>query len=682
MLTYHLKDETSVLIAKYFMIWQKLIRYFLLLFTTLVMTLNLSHLSLAQLPFQSYIPNPNLENSFPETPSWDLKKAKPCGKYWCSSINFSGNRVFSQDFITVALPRNLNKPSQEVIFDVEERAKFVQNIFQEILDKIQKSNQLGNVEPHNWQFWLLNHQKPIHPLTPIVVEGKENEQTVIFVAAKSELGLPQQTIITVTQIDAKANGTNQDKLVQKWRWEIKKSLSEAIWGMEMDVQQPFLRLKIISVVIFATLILIFVFAQIKLIIKKWKKSLSLELTELQASLAINPELQTSEPPETPRDDLDHSNPSPTDSLVERLFVRSIDQSRKVIADGISFSTKLLPTRLREKQNLIRQQINLSELLIMLLRLAQFTLIFIAIASIVFTYRETRFLFNLFFTQAILLPVIWIVAGLLDKIVDFWIDYALDKWAKQRQEMYPNSNRPSLRVNTYSFALRNATTVLFTAIAIFLSLAVIGVSPTAIASAGVLAVVFAFLSRNLLEDMLNGILILATDRYAVGDVIEINGLSGCVESMNLYTTSLRNLDGQLTVIPNGKISTVVNMTKNWSQVNFTIEVAWNNHLSTVMMILQQVADQMYAEPEWAEKMIASAKILGVERLSHEGIVLRLIIPTQPSQHWDVARQYRLRVKEAFDSANINIGIPQREIWYQYHSPDEDRSLFPTDTLASQ
>jgi small conductance mechanosensitive channel len=653
------------------MIWQKLIRYFLLLLTTLVMTLNLSHLSLAQLPFQSYIPNPNLESSLPETPAWDLKKAKPCGKYWCSSINFSGNRIFSQDFITIALSRNLNKPSQEVIFDVEERAKFVQNIFQEILDKIQKSNQLGNVEPQNWQFWLLNHQKPIHPLTPIVVEGKENEQTVIFVAAKSELGLPQQTIITVTQIDAKANGITQDKLVQKWRWEIKKSLSEAIWGMEMDVQQPFLRLKIISVVIFATLILIFVFARIKLIIKKWKKNLSLELTELQTSLAINPELQTSEPPEIPRDDLDHSNSSPNDSLMERLVVRSIDQSRKVIADGISFSTKLLPSKLREKQNLIRQQINISELLIMLLRLAQFTLIFIAIASIVFTYRETRFLFNLFFTQAILLPIIWILAGLLDKIVDFWIDYALDKWAKQRQEMYPNSNRPSLRVNTYSLALRNATTVLFTAIAIFLSLAVIGVSPTAIASAGVLAVVFAFLSRNLLEDMLNGILILATDRYAVGDVIEINGLSGCVESMNLYTTSLRNLDGQLTVIPNGKISTVVNMTKNWSQVNFTIEVGWNNNLSTVMMILQQVADQMYAEPEWAEKMIASAKILGVERLSHEGIVLRLIIPTQPSQHWDVARQYRLRVKEAFDSANINIGIPQREIWYQYRSPDEDQ-----------
>ena len=327
---------------------------------------------------------------------------------------------------------------------------------------------------------------------------------------------------------------------------------------------------------------------------------------------------------------------------------------------------LLPVQLRQKHNLVRQQINLSELLIVLLSLTQFTFIFIAIASIAFTYRETRFLFNLFFTQAILLPVIWIITILLDKIVDFWIDYVLDKWAKQRQEIYPNSNRPSLRVNTYSFALRNATTVLSIVIAIFISLAVIGLSPTTIASAGALAVVFAFLSRNLLEDMLNGILILSTDRYAVGDVIEINGLSGCVESMNLYTTSLRNLDGQLTVIPNGKISTVVNMTKNWSQVNFTIEVGWNNNISNVMRILQNTADQMYAEAEWQEKMISSANMLGIEQLTHEGIVIRLIIPTQPSQHWDVGRQYRLRVKEAFDLAGISIGIPQREVWYQYRS----------------
>ena len=257
------------------MFWKKITLYLILLLTTLMMTISFSDSSLAQLSLQSYILNPNLENSLPETPAWDLNKAKPCGKYWCSSITFSRNRLFYQDFITVALPRDLNKPSQEVIIEVEQRAKFVQNIFQEILDNIKKSNQFGNIEAKNWQFWLFNQKKPIHPLTPTVGKGTENNQTVIYVAAKSELGLPQQTIITVTEVDAKANGTTQDNLVKKWRWEIKKSLSEAIWELEMDVQQPFLRLKIILVVIFATLILIFIFSKNQTYHQKVeKKSLS------------------------------------------------------------------------------------------------------------------------------------------------------------------------------------------------------------------------------------------------------------------------------------------------------------------------------------------------------------------------------------------------------------------------
>lgn len=97
----------------------------------------------------------------------------------------------------------------------------------------------------------------------------------------------------------------------------------------------------------------------------------------------------------------------------------------------------------------------------------------------------------------------------------------------------------MRVNTYSPALRGATTFIFGAIALFYTLSIIGLGQNVLAGAGALAVVFAFFSRNLLEDMLNGILILITDRYAVGDMVEINGLSGFVETMNLYTTRIVN-----------------------------------------------------------------------------------------------------------------------------------------------
>ncbi len=245
------------------MILPKITRYFIVLLMTFIMTISWGYSSSAQLTLNSYISNPQLENSLPETPAWDLNKAKSCGKYWCSSVNLSGNKLFYQNTITVALPRNLDKSPQETIIDVEQRAKFVQNIFQDILDNIKKSNELGNIEVKNWRFWLLDDKKSTHPFTPIVEIGIENDQTVIYIAAKPELALPQQSIITVTKIDAKANGTTLANLAQTWRLEIKHSLSEAIWGLEMDVQRPFLRLKIISIIILTTLILLFVLQRIK-----------------------------------------------------------------------------------------------------------------------------------------------------------------------------------------------------------------------------------------------------------------------------------------------------------------------------------------------------------------------------------------------------------------------------------
>lgn len=188
----------------------------------------------------------------------------------------------------------------------------------------------------------------------------------------------------------------------------------------------------------------------------------------------------------------------------------------------------------------------------------------------------------------------------------------------------------------------------------------GLGPNVLAGVGALAVVFAFFSRNLLEDMLNGILILIPARYAVGDMVEINNLSGFVESMNLYTTSLRDLDDNLKVIANGKIFIVINMTKDWSRVNFTIEINWDADIKKTMTILQNVADQMYKEPYWQEKMLTCAQILGIDKINHEGIMIRLLSKTKPLQQWDVGREYRWRVKEAFALARIRIGIPQTEI----------------------
>ena len=640
---------------------KKIYRYSLIILLTLIFCVSFSSQTYAQLPFFPTINS--VETVLPETPAWDLNKARACGRALCSDVFFYGNRTIRpstdiipplrRDIITVAASRTIERTIQEVAFEVEQRARSIQNIFLQIFESMKNSSQIGNLGKKDLRFWLsLTKNKPLHPLTPVVDIGYENNQTVIFVAAQPDLGLTQQTLITITQVDARANNQTMDELAQKWRTVVIKAFSEALWGLEMDRQQPFLRLKISLVTVALTLILILIANFFGSLTHKWHRNLYQQLKDIQNTLLVDPEAKPVKRVEKKKVNVNDSN--------HGGFQGIFDNGRKMIAEGISFSAKLIPSAILQKQNIIRQQINISELISNLLFFSKFTIVLISIGSIAFTYRETRFLFNLFLIQAVLLPAIWILMILTDKFVDFWIDYALNRWAKEKQELEPESNRANLRVNTYSPALRGATTFIFGAIALFASLSVVGLSPSFLAGAGAIAVVFAFLSRNLLEDMLNGILILITDRYAVGDVVDINGLSGFVESMNLYTTSLRDLDGNLKVIPNGKIFTVINMTKDWSRVNFTVEINWDADIRKTIDLLQNVADQMYKDPYWAEKMLTSAQILGIDKINHEGIMIRLLIKTKPIQQWDVGREYRWRVKEAFDLAGIRTGIPQTEI----------------------
>ena len=84
------------------------------------------------------------------------------------------------------------------------------------------------------------------------------------------------------------------------------------------------------------------------------------------------------------------------------------------------------------------------------------------------------------------------------------------------------------------------------------------------------------------------------------------------------------------------------------------------LQQAIAIIQQVAEQMYAEPEWQKLIIEPPELLGIEQLTHSGLLIRLWIKTQPLQQWKVGRAFRRRLKRAFDREGIAIGIPQQSL----------------------
>jgi small conductance mechanosensitive channel len=126
------------------------------------------------------------------------------------------------------------------------------------------------------------------------------------------------------------------------------------------------------------------------------------------------------------------------------------------------------------------------------------------------------------------------------------------------------------------------------------------------------------------------LILAEDQFAVGDVIQIGDKSGLVENLNLRVNQLRNSEGQLITIPNSNITDVSNLTRLWSRLDFSIVVAYDNYPQQVLDVLSQVSKQFYSEPEWRDRLTEPPEMLGIDDLSHIGMLVRVWIKTVPME----------------------------------------------------
>lgn len=227
-----------------------------------------------------------------------------------------------------------------------------------------------------------------------------------------------------------------------------------------------------------------------------------------------------------------------------------------------------------------------------------------------------------------------------------------------------SQRLALRVSTFSRVLKSITTIFWIGLGTFGTLSLIGVElAPVIAGAGIIGLAISFASQSLIKDMINGFLILLEDQYAVGDVIAVDKVAGLVEYMNLRITQLRNDEGRLITIPNGTITVVENLSKDWSRVNFAVDIAYNADLDKALDILKQVSQEMVSDPAWRDKIIETPEVLGVDEIAHKGITIRVWIKTKPLQQWLVAREFRHRLKLALDHKGISIGVPQQSVRFR-------------------
>lgn len=225
-----------------------------------------------------------------------------------------------------------------------------------------------------------------------------------------------------------------------------------------------------------------------------------------------------------------------------------------------------------------------------------------------------------------------------------------------------SERRKQRAETMGSVLTSLTTGLVFTVAVLMILAELGlpIAPL-IASAGIGGVALGFGAQSLVKDFLSGIFIILEDQYGVGDVIDVGDASGAVEAVGLRVTRLRDIDGTVWYFPNGTILRVGNQSQGWARAVVDVGVAYGEDVGQVRDVLAAVAHELHADEEFGELVLEEPEVWGVEALGNDSVLVRTAIKTVPLEQWRVAREYRERVKAAFDDRGIEIPFPQRTVW---------------------
>jgi len=171
----------------------------------------------------------------------------------------------------------------------------------------------------------------------------------------------------------------------------------------------------------------------------------------------------------------------------------------------------------------------------------------------------------------------------------------------------------------------------------------------LASAGIAGLAVGFGAQSLVKDVISGFFILFEDQFSIGDVVKVGDFAGVVERMTLRVTVLRNLEGQVYIVPNGNIQHVTVMTKEWARAVLDVTVSHKQELSKVFDTLKAVGAQLARD--WPDRILDQPAVLGIEKLDDSGVTIRSIVKTPAFKKDDVLREWRRRVKEEFGRAAI-------------------------------
>ena len=178
----------------------------------------------------------------------------------------------------------------------------------------------------------------------------------------------------------------------------------------------------------------------------------------------------------------------------------------------------------------------------------------------------------------------------------------------------------------------------------------------LAGAGILGVALGFGAQWMIRDFLAGLSIILEDQYRVGDVVCLDKICGGVEEITLRKTVMRDLDGKVYHIPNSSFKVAANLTKDYSRAHMNVSVAYKEDLDRVMELINKVGQDMAKESPWKDYILKPIQVAGPgpDKFGDSGIEIKVLGETQPLKQWDTLKEFRRRLKIAFESSSFPVG----------------------------
>lgn len=269
------------------------------------------------------------------------------------------------------------------------------------------------------------------------------------------------------------------------------------------------------------------------------------------------------------------------------------------------------------------------------------------------------LLNVAIIVVVCLVVGFLLRRVIRRIVQRIVDSAKSKANvddTQALERSPLSDmRLIQRTRTLGTILQNILNVVLLVVGMMLILGVL--APDLLSSLTLLTAAvgagLGFGAQNIVKDVLNGLFIVAEDQIGIGDVVDLGLATGVVEHVSVRVTQVRDVNGTLWYVRNGEITRIGNLSQGWARAIIDLGVPVDADVAEVEKAMLSAAQELAKEPKWRTRIVEKPEVWGLEAITGEALVIRIVMKTRANAKDDVSRELRMRLKKAVEDLGLTL-----------------------------